>query len=194
MTLTASTMLTLATQAPNFQLPHVVSGKMVLLAAFDGKKALLIMFICKHCPYVQHLGEEIARIGADYADRDIGIVAISANDASQYREDAPDQLRIMAQELGFTFPLCYDERQVTAKAYTAACTPDFFLFDSERRLVYRGQLDGSRPGNDKPVNGCDLRAAIDAVLAGRSVDSEQKPSLGCNIKWKPGNEPIYYTS
>ncbi len=167
---------------------------MVSLDAFAGKKALLIMFICKHCPYVQHLEEEIARIGADYADRDIGIVAISANDASQYREDAPDQLRIMAQELGFTFPLCYDERQVTAKAYTAACTPDFFLFDSERRLVYRGQLDGSRPGNDKPINGCDLRAAIDAVLAGRLVDPEQKPSLGCNIKWKPGNEPSHYTS
>ena len=194
MTLTASTMLTLGTQAPNFQLPHVVSGKLVSLDAFAGKKALLIMFICKHCPYVQHLEEEIARIGVDYADRDIGIVAISANDASRYREDAPDQLRIMAQELGFTFPLCYDEHQVTAKAYTAACTPDFFLFDSERRLVYRGQLDGSRPGNDKPVNGRDLRAAIDAVLTGRSVDPEQQPSLGCNIKWKPGNEPSYYTS
>ena len=150
------------------------------------------MFICRHCPFVKHVQTELAQFGKDYANQSVGIVAISANDAKNYPDDSPDSLKAMVQELGFVFPLCYDETQETAKAYTAACTPDFFLFDGDRRLVYRGQLDDSRPGNDKPVNGQDLRAAIDAVLADQSPNSEQKPSIGCNIKWKAGNEPSYF--
>ncbi|MBE9130240.1 MULTISPECIES: thioredoxin family protein [unclassified Coleofasciculus] len=189
---TASTMLPLGTKAPNFQLSDAVSGKTISLETFEGKQALLVMFICRHCPFVKHIQGELAQIGKDYANADVGIVAISANDAGNYPDDAPDKLKEMAQQLGFTFPLCYDESQETAKTYTAACTPDFFLFESDRKLVYRGQLDDSRPGNDKPINGKDLRAAIDAVLANSPVDSDQKPSIGCNIKWKPGNEPAYY--
>ncbi len=192
MALTPSTMLALGTQAPDFHLPDVVSDQTMSLDTFTGKKALLVMFICQHCPYVQHVKEELARLGRDYAKEDVGIVAISANDAAAYPDDAPDQLKKMAKELGFTFPLCYDESQEVAKAYTAACTPDFFLFDAQRRLVYRGQLDDSRPGNGKPVNGRDLRAAIEAVLAGKPVSHDQRSSLGCNIKWKKGNEPTYF--
>jgi hypothetical protein len=139
-----------------------------------------------------HVKAELSRIGKDYAGKSLGIVAISANDVTTHPDDAPDQLAAMARELGFTFPFCYDERQETAKAYTAACTPDFFLFDAQRRLVYRGQLDESRPGNGKLLNGKDLRAAVDAVLTGQPVSGDQKPSLGCNIKWKKGNEPAYY--
>ena len=191
MALTPSTMLALGTKAPDFDLPDVVSGKTISLAACAGKRALLVMFICRHCPYVQHVKEGLARLGRDYATQDIGIVAISANDVANYPDDAPDKLAAMAKELGFTFPLCYDESQETAKAYTAACTPDFFLFDAGRALVYRGQLDDSRPGNNKPVTGKDLRAAIDAVLGGRPVSPNQQPSIGCNIKWKRGNEPRY---
>ncbi len=192
MALTASTMLSLGTKAPDFQLPNVVSGEVISLSTFAGKKALLVMFICKHCPFVKHIQQELAQLGKDYVNRDLGIVAISANDANNYPDDAPEQLKAIAQELSFTFPFCYDESQETAKAYTAACTPDFFLFDADQRLVYRGQLDDSRPSNGKPVTGEDLRAALDAVLAGQAVNSEQKPSVGCNIKWKPGNEPSYY--
>lgn len=192
MALTPSTMLALGTQAPEFRLPDVVSSKTVSLATFAGKKTLLVMFICRHCPYVQHVKEELARLGRDYAKKDVGIVAISANDAANYPEDAPASLNAMAQEEGFAFPFCHDESQETAKAYTAACTPDFFLFDASRRLVYRGQLDDSRPGNGKPVTGKDLRAAIDAALAGKPVNPDQKPSIGCNIKWKQGLEPAYY--
>jgi peroxiredoxin len=192
MALTASTMLPLGTKAPNFQLPDVVSGEMISLSRFTGKKALLVMFICKHCPFVKHVQDELANLGKDYVNRDVGIVAISSNDVNNYPDDAPEQLKVMAQELGFTFPLCYDESQETAKTYTAACTPDFFLFDADQRLVYRGQLDDSRPSNGKPVTGEDLRAALNAVIAEQSVNSEQKPSIGCNIKWKPGNEPSYY--
>ncbi|MBI3011441.1 MAG: thioredoxin family protein [Candidatus Omnitrophica bacterium] len=192
MALTPSTMLALGTPAPDFRLPDVVSGNTVSLATFAGKKALLAMFICRHCPYVQHVKEGLARLGRDYAKKDAGIVAISANDAANYPEDAPDSLKAMAQDEGFAFPFCYDERQETAKAYTAACTPDFFLFGPDRTLVYRGQLDDSRPGNGKPVTGRDLRAAIDAVLAGKPVSQDQKPSIGCNIKWKPTNEPAYF--
>ena len=192
MALTPSTMLPLGTAAPDFRLPDVVSGKTISLATFAGKKALLVMFICRHCPYVVHVKDELARLGKDYAKKDAGIVAISANDAANYPDDAPEQLKAMAQELGFTFPFCYDESQETATAYTAACTPDFFLFDANRKLVYRGQLDDSRPGNGKPLNGKDLRAAIDAVLAGKPVSADQKPSVGCNIKWKKGREPVYY--
>ena len=192
MALTPSTMLLeLGTAAPDFRLPDVVSGKTVSLASFAGKHALLVMFICRHCPYVVHVREELARLGRDYAKPDIGIVAISANDAGTYPDDAPPQLATMAKELGFVFPFCHDESQETAKAYTAACTPDFFLFDAGRKLVYRGQLDEARPGNNKPVTGKDLREAIDAVLAGEPVSPDQRPSMGCNIKWKKGNEPRY---
>ena len=190
---TASTMLPLGTQAPDFHLPDVVSGETISLARFADKKALLLIFICRHCPFVKHVQAELAQIGKDYADQSIGIVAISANDATNYPDDAPDKLKAMAQEQRFTFPLCYDESQETAKTYTAACTPDYFLFGADRCLVYRGQLDDSRPSNGKPVTGDDLRTAIDAVLAGKPVNPDQKPSIGCNIKWKPGNEPAYFT-
>lgn len=188
----ASTMLALGTAAPDFQLPDVVTGQTISLASFSGKTALLVMFICRHCPFVKHVQDELAALGKDYRDQAVAIVAISANDADNYPDDAPEPLKQMAEELGFTFPLCYDASQSVAKAYTAACTPDFFLFDADRKLVYRGQLDDSRPGNDKPVNGEDIRAAIDALLAGQPVAAEQKPSIGCNIKWKPGNAPDYF--
>ncbi len=185
-------LLELGAPAPDFQLPDVVSGKIVSLDTFRDKKALVVMFICRHCPYVQHVKEELARLGHDYAGKSVGIVAISSNDATQYPDDRPEKLRAMAEELGFNFPLCYDETQEVAKAYAAACTPDFYVFDQDRKLVYRGQLDDSRPGNDIPVTGRDLRAAIDAVIEGLPVSGRQKPSLGCNIKWKPGNEPPYF--
>jgi peroxiredoxin len=191
MALTYSTMLALGTKAPDFQLPDVVSGKTISLATFANQKALLVMFICRHCPYVQHIKTELARLGKDYKEHNVGLVAISANNIIQYPEDAPAKLKKTAIEEGFTFPFCYDETQETAKVYTAACTPDFFLFDAERKLVYRGQLDDSRPSNGLPVTGKDLRAALDAVLADKPVTQEQKPSIGCNIKWKPGNEPTY---
>lgn len=189
---TESTMLPLGTLAPDFQLPDVVTGKTISLDSFIGQKALLVMFICRHCPYVKHVQVELARLGQDYLDQGVGIVAISANDADKYPNDAPESLKQMAVELDFNFPLCFDQTQSTAKAYTAACTPDFFLFDADRKLVYRGQLDDSRPSSDRPVTGKDLRAALDTVIAGEVPDSDQKPSLGCNIKWKPGNEPTYY--
>jgi peroxiredoxin len=177
-------MLPLGTVAPDFRLPDVTSGEFISLDRFRGKKALLVMFICRHCPFVKHVQGELARLGTDYSDKPLGIIAISSNDASAYPDDAPDSLRAMAAELGFTFPFCYDESQDTARAYGAACTPDFFLFDESRYLAYRGQLDGSRPGNTIPVNGCDLRAAIENVLNDRPVDANQKPSVGCNIKWR----------
>ena len=192
MSLTPSTMLPLGTPAPAFSLPDAVSGKTVSLKDFVGKKALLVMFICRHCPYVVHVKQELAKLGKDYAAKPVGIVAISANDADKYPDDAPPKLKEMARELGFTFPFLHDASQTVAKAYTAACTPDLFLFDSNRKLAYRGQLDDSRPGNGKPVTGRDLRAAIDAVLAGKPVSDDQKASIGCNIKWKPGNEPAYF--
>jgi thiol-disulfide isomerase/thioredoxin len=192
MALTESTMLGLGTTAPDFQLPDVVSGKTISLRSFAAEKALLVMFVCRHCPYVQHVKHELAGLGKDYGGKSLGIVAISSNDVAEHPDDAPDKMKEMAVELGFDFPFCYDESQQTAKVYTAACTPDFFLFDQPRRLVYRGQLDDSRPESPKPVTGRDLRAAIDATLAGRAAHSDQKPSLGCNIKWKPGNEPPYY--
>lgn len=184
MALTPSTMLALGTSAPDFQLRDVVSGKTISLAAFSKKKALLVMFICRHCPYVQHIKEELARLGRDYGEKDMGMIAISSNDAQNYPDDRPESLKEMAAELGFGFPFCYDETQEVAKAYEAACTPDFFLFDRSRKLVYRGQLDDSRPGNGKPVTGRDLRQAIDQVLKDQPVGKNQKPSIGCNIKWK----------
>ncbi|MEM7772419.1 MAG: thioredoxin family protein [Cyanobacteria bacterium P01_E01_bin.6] len=193
MVLTASTMLELGTSAPVFELPDVVTGNVISLDTFADKSALLMMFICRHCPFVKHVQAELANIGTDYADTGLGIVAISANDAAKYPDDAPDSLNAMVSEVGFTFPLCYDETQEVSKIYTAACTPDFFLFDGDRRLVYRGQLDDSRPGNNLPVTGADLRHAIDTVLSGGTMlMSDQKPSIGCNIKWKPGNEPAYF--
>lgn len=192
MAVTPSTMLALGTKAPAFSLPDVVSGEDVSLNTFASKKALLVMFICRHCPYVKHVQDELARLGKDYVEKDVGIVAIGSNDAESYPEDAPESLKEMAQELDFNFPYLYDEGQVVAKAYTAACTPDFFVFDEDRKLVYRGQLDGSRPGNNLPVTGADLRAALDAILAGETVNPDQIPSVGCNIKWKEGNEPTYF--
>jgi thiol-disulfide isomerase/thioredoxin len=147
------------------------------------------MFICQHCPYVKHVEQEIAKIGKDYQGKKLGIIGISSNDPATYPDDAPDRLKEMAQRLGFRFPYCFDETQDVAKAYKAACTPDFYVFDGQQRLVYRGQLDDSRPSNGKPVTGRDLRAALDAVLAGKPVDPNQKPSIGCSIKWKPGNAP-----
>jgi thiol-disulfide isomerase/thioredoxin len=191
MALTTSTMLPLGTSAPDFQLADVVSGKMISLATFADKKALLVMFICQHCPFVKHVRHELAQLGKDYANESLGIVAISANDVANYPDDSPEHLQAMARSLALNFPICYDESQATAKAYTAACTPDFFLFEGDRKLVYRGQLDDSRPGNNLPITGQDLRAAIEAVLAGKAVNPDQKPSIGCNIKWKPGNEPGY---
>jgi peroxiredoxin len=187
----ASVMLPLGTVAPPFALRDVVSGQICSLDSFAGKTALLVMFICRHCPYVVHVEQEIAKIGRDYRDSNLGIVAISSNDASRYPDDTPPRLKEMAMRLGFEFPFCVDETQDVAKAYRAACTPDFYLFDQDRQLVYRGQLDESRPGNNKPVTGRDLRAAIDAVLEGKPVDRNQKGSVGCSIKWKPGNEPSY---
>jgi peroxiredoxin len=186
---TLSTMLDLGTTAPELNLPDVVSGRTITLASFKDSTALLVMFICRHCPFVKHVQHELARLGLDYRERGLGIVAISANDAANYPDDAPPQLKAMAAELGFNFPFCYDETQEVAKAYRAACTPDFFLFDKDRKLAYRGQLDDSRPESGIPVTGRDLRAAIDDVLAQRPVGVSQRPSLGCNIKWKPGNEP-----
>jgi len=192
MSLTPSTMLPLGTTAADFKLPDVVSGKMYSLKDFAGKKALLVMFICQHCPYIQHIKKELAKLGKDYANKEVAIVGISSNDAANYPDDSPKALAQFAKTEGFTFPLLYDESQDVAKAYTAACTPDLFLFNKERELVYRGQLDDSRPGNNKPVTGKDLRAAIDAVTAGKAVSQDQRPATGCNIKWKPGNEPDYF--
>lgn len=179
-----STMMALGTPAPAFDLPDVTTGSQVSLASLAGKPALLVMFICHHCPYVKHVREELARLGADYLPRDVAIVGISSNDAVAYPDDAPDSLREMAVEWGLKFPVCYDETQDVARAYGAACTPDIFLFDAERKLVYRGQLDDSRPSNDRPGDGRDIRAALDAVLSGQPVSAAQKPSIGCGIKWK----------
>jgi peroxiredoxin len=179
-----SIMLPLGTPAPPFSLRDVVSGRIYSLDSFSGKTALLVMFICRHCPYVVHVEQELAKIGRDYRDTSLGILAISSNDPASYPDDAPPRLKEMAERLGFTFPLCFDETQDVAKAYRAACTPDFYLFDRERRLVYRGQLDDSRPGNNKPVTGRDLRAAIEAVRAGKPVDGNHRASIGCSIKWK----------
>ena len=192
MVMTQSTMLELGSEARGFELPDVTSGEKISLESFAGEKGLLVMFISRHCPYVIHVREELARIGRDFADADLGIAAIASNDPERYPDDAPPELAKMAAEQGFVFPLLFDETQEVAKSYTAACTPDFFLFDGERRLVYRGQLDDSRPGNDRPVTGADLRRAIERLLAGEEIPSDQKPSMGCNIKWRPGNEPGYF--
>ena len=191
MALKYSTMLTLGTVIPSFEFLDLVSRNRVSPDTLPHEKGILVMFICKHCPYVVHVKEELARIGQDYQNRKIGIVAISSNDVKKYPEDGPGSLKTMAEQWGFTFPVCYDESQETAKLFTAACTPDFFLFGEDRTLVYRGQLDDSRPGNGISVTGRDLRRALEAVLSGEPVSGHQKPSAGCNIKWKPGNEPAY---
>lgn len=184
-------MLDLGTVAPDFALPDVVSGGTISLSTFDDKKALVVMFICHHCPFVKHIKSELARLGRDYAAQSVGIVAISSNDPAVSSEDSPEGLQRMAAEWDLTFPVCYDESQDVAKSYEAACTPDFYVFDQDRRLAYRGQLDDSRPSNGKPVTGADLRAAIDTLLEGGTVNPEQRPSLGCNIKWRSGNQPGY---
>jgi thiol-disulfide isomerase/thioredoxin len=191
MAATESTMLALGTAASDFSLADVVSNRTVRLDSFT-RKGLLVMFLCRHCPFVKHIGPGLAALAKDYAASELDIVAISSNDASQYPDDGPDGLRTMARELGFWFPYCYDETQQVAQAYRAACTPDFFLFDAGRELVYRGQFDDARPGNSVPITGRDLRTAIDSTLAGRAIEGAQKPSIGCNIKWKPGRAPAYH--
>jgi len=185
-------MLELGTAAPDFALPDVVTGRTVSLAAFQDKDVLLVMFICHHCPFVKHVKAELARLGRDYQGKSVGIVGISSNDPAVSSDDSPEGLRRMVSEWDLTFPVCYDETQEVAKSYAAACTPDFYVFGRDRRLAYRGQLDAARPSNLIPVTGEDLRAAIDTLLAGRAVSPEQRPSIGCNIKWKAGNEPAYY--
>lgn len=187
---TPSTMLALGTPAAAFSLPDV-TGKSVSLADYQGQP-LLVMFICNHCPYVKHVRSGLAQLGRDLQSKGVGVVAISANDAAAYPDDAPDKMKAEHADAGYAFPYLFDATQEVAKSYTAACTPDFFLFDSGHRLVYRGQMDDSRPGNGIEVTGKDLRAAVENLLAGRVIDSNQKASLGCNIKWRPGNEPSYF--
>ncbi|MEO1526991.1 MAG: thioredoxin family protein [Planctomycetota bacterium] len=188
---TASTMLPLGTTAPPFSLPDT-DGRTVSVSDFVGKKALLIMFICNHCPYVKHVADQLKVLGDDYLSKDVAVLAISSNDADAYPDDNPEAMAKEKAERGYAFPYLFDGDQAVAKAYAAACTPDFYLFDGEQKLVYRGQLDTSRPNSGIPVTGEDLRAAIDAVLAGESPTDDQRASLGCNIKWKDGNEPDYF--
>jgi peroxiredoxin len=184
---TLSTMLPLGTLAPELALPDVSTGRTVRLQDFEGKRGLLVMFLSRHCPFVKHIQSQLAQVGNEYVDKGIGAVAICSNDAESYPEDGPEGLRQMAVELDFQFPYLFDESQEVARAFVAACTPDLFLFGADAALVYRGQFDDSRPGNGVPVTGTDLRAALDAVLAGAEVPSEQRPSVGCNIKWKAGS-------
>ena len=191
MALTPSTMLPLGTAAPDFKLPDT-GGKMVSLANFKGQPALLVIFICNHCPYVIHLRAGLAQLARDYLPRNVGMAGISSNDAANYPADSPDKMKEEAKKAGYLFPYLYDETQAVAKSYRAACTPDIFLFDKNQRLVYRGQFDASRPNNGISVTGNDLRAALDAVLAGKAVSEKQIPSIGCNIKWKAGNAPDYF--
>lgn len=188
---TASTMLTLGTKAPDFSLVNV-DGRTVSLADLKDSKALLVAFICNHCPFVKHIAHELARLAIDYQPQGLAMVGISSNDVSSHPDDSPEQMVHEAEQQGYSFPYLFDETQEVAVAYRAACTPDFFLFDGEQKLVYRGQLDSSRPGNDIPVTGEDLRGAIDAVLAGEAVTTEQTPSIGCNIKWVEGKAPEYF--
>ena len=190
---TASTMLSLGTDAPDFSLKNVADGKLVSLGDFTGKKGLLVMFICNHCPFVKHLATALATFGVEYQGKGLGIAAISSNDVKAHPDDAPEKMAAEAKKHGWTFSYLYDETQEVAKAYEAACTPDFFLFDKAGKLAYRGQFDSSRPDSGIPITGQDLRQACDAVLAGKTVPEAQRPSIGCNIKWKPGNEPAYYT-
>jgi peroxiredoxin len=184
-------MLPLGTKAPDFELTNI-DGTKVSLERFRGKKALVVIFMCNHCPYVKHVAPEIARLSSDYLPKDVGFVAISSNDADAYPEDSLERMADEAKNRGYAFPYLFDADQSVAKAYQAACTPDIFLFDGNMQLVYRGQLDDSRPKNDVPLSGSDLRKALDYALAGKSIDWPQKPSIGCNIKWKQGAEPEYF--
>jgi peroxiredoxin len=186
-----STMLPLGTKAPAFRLPDT-SGKFVSVQDFTRVPALLVVFMCNHCPYVKHIRSGLAQLARDYQPRGVAMAGINSNDVGNYPADSPAKMAEEAKAAGYIFPYLYDETQEVAKAYRAACTPDFYLFDQGQRLVYRGQFDDSRPGSGTPVTGKDLRAALDAVLAGKPVSSNQKASIGCNIKWKPGNEPEYF--
>ena len=188
---TPSTMLPLGTSAPEFSLVNI-DGQIVSLSDFHGSQALLVMFISNHCPFVIHVADHLAQLAQEYQSRGAAIVAVGSNHVADYPADSPEQMVAEAEQRGYTFPYLYDESQEVAHAYRAACTPDFFLFDANHQLVYRGQLDSSRPDSGIPVTGEDLRAALDAVLAGDKPTEEQRPSLGCNIKWKPGNEPDYF--
>lgn len=192
MVMTPSTMMSLGTPAPDFSLPDT-KGNTVSLTDYSSKNGLVVMFICNHCPFVKHVQRELVRLANDYQPRNIGFVAINSNDVDNYPADSPQKMAEDAERLGYPFPYLYDETQEVAKAYSAACTPDFFIFDSNMKLAYRGQLDDSRPGRDDvPVTGNDMRAALDRLLAGETVPTNQKPSIGCNIKWKPGNAPAYF--
>lgn len=190
MVMTASTMLPLGTSAPDFSLPDT-QGKTVSLADFEQAPALLVVFMCNHCPFVKHILNHFVELVKEYQAKGVAVIGVNSNDVTSFPEDRPEMMAKVARQRGFTFAYLYDEAQEVAKAYHAACTPDFFLFDREMKLVYRGQMDDSRPGNNVPVTGNDLRAALDAVLAGKEVPEPQKPSMGCNIKWKSGNEPDY---
>lgn len=191
MVLTPSTMLELGTEAPTFTLPDP-NGRMVSLDDYRDAKGYLVIFMCNHCPYVKHVRYELAKLTSEYQKKGIAVFGINSNDAANYPDDSPERMAKEIQEVGYSFPYLYDETQEVAKAYRAACTPDFFLFDRDKKLVYRGQMDDSRPGNQIPVTGKDLRAAMDSVLEGRTILEQQKPSMGCNIKWKPGYEPEYF--
>lgn len=188
---TPSTMLPLGTVAPDFRLPDT-EGNLVSLEDYKDSPALLVIFMCNHCPFVKHIIDDLVDLIPGYQAKGLAVVAINSNDVESYPEDRPEKMAELAREKEFTFPYLYDETQEAAKAYRAACTPDFFLFDADHKLVYRGQMDDSRPGNDIPVTGADLRTALDAVLESKDVPAEQKPSIGCNIKWKQGNEPDYF--
>lgn len=188
---TPSTMLPLGTPAPDFSLVNV-DGRTLSLNDFDGKPAFLAVFMCNHCPFVKHLADALAQFAGEYVPKGLAIVGISSNDVANYPADSPEQMVREAEERGYSFPYLYDETQEVAKAYRAACTPDFFLFDRDRKLVYRGQFDSSRPESGTPATGADLRAAVEAVLAGKTPSEKQTPSIGCNIKWIAGNEPDYF--
>ncbi len=192
MALVTSTMLALGTEAPDFSLPEPSTGESVSLSRFDGAPALLVVFLSNHCPFVKHLADHLAGVAAEYQARGVAVVGINANDVANYPDDSPAKMADEVGRRGYTFPYLFDESQEVAKAYRAACTPDFFVFDGDRRLVYRGQYDGSRPSLDVPVTGSDLRTALDAVLVGEPASGEQVPSVGCNIKWKAGNEPGWF--
>lgn len=189
---TLSTMLELGTKAPDFRLPDT-NGKIVSRDDFKSATALLVMFVCNHCPYVKHIQAGLVQLAKDYQPKGVAIVAISSNDVDKYPDDSPAKMQEEARAAGYTFPYLFDASQTVAKAYRAACTPDFFLFDKHHKLAYRGQFDAARPKNSEPVTGKHMRAALDALLAGRTPSADQVPSVGCNIKWKPGNEPDYFS-
>jgi thiol-disulfide isomerase/thioredoxin len=192
MVATPSTMLPLGTQIPDFNLPNAIDGLSISPKDYRGSAALVVMFICNHCPFVKHVLPELGRLSRDYIPKRIAFLAINSNDVETHPDDSPEHMRELVATEEWNFPFLCDESQEVAKAFKAACTPDFYVFDGDQKLVYRGQLDGSRPGNDVPVTGADLRACLNAIVAGESVPSTQQPSLGCNIKWKPGAEPLYF--